>query len=122
MNKIVMALLSLCMIMAFNTTAFAYTNAAGAAITIGDGAGSAPTLVFTPSPSSLMEVLTSATNFAGTAASSKTTGGANGNGIEYGILSTTSIMYQMVQADDGALTSPDDEEGLPGTFVTKGGS
>ena len=105
MKKMIIAILSLFMIMSFVTLASAATVTAtsasgGAAITLADS-GAGPGVTFNPSPSTVMSVATSATNFTIIGASSKTT---EDNGIEYGVISGSNAMYQMTQANGGAVT------------------
>ena len=104
MKKMIIAILSLFMIMSFVTlasAATARTTSGGAAITLADS-GAGPGVTFNPSPSTVMSVATSATNFTIIGASSKTT---EDNGIEYGVISGSNAMYQMTQANGGAVTA-----------------
>jgi len=121
MKKIIIAILSLFMAMSFATFAVATaitTTAGGAAVAITNagGPGGGPTLSFTPSPSTVMSTFTSPTQFTITAASKKTT---TANGIEYGIDSDTSVIYQKVQAADGAVTATTSAATLPTPSVFK---
>ncbi len=121
MKKTLIAILSLFTIMSLTTFVYAadFVNAsAGAKITITGGTTAGPDLEFTPSPSTLMSASTSPTDFTITAASSKTT---DENGIEYGLDSSTSDVYQQVQATTGAVTVTDSATTLPGSFTTKAG-
>jgi len=127
MKKIIITLLSLSMVMFFSGMASA-TDASQAddgTLSITSSGGTTcpgPSIAFTPSPSTLMDAATSATNFTIIAASSKTTGGASGNGIEYGIDSDTNVLYQKVQVADGAVSACTDEDTLPSGFIDKSGN
>ena len=128
MKKTTIAILSLFMTMSFATMALAATTVTtetggeDVAIANDTGPGAGPTLTFTPSPSTLMSITTDATNFTIIAASSKTTGGTSGNGIEYGIDSGEAAVYQMVQATAEKVTATDSATILPDTFEDKAGN
>lgn len=115
--------MSLFTMMIFASTALAAGaddngTAGGDVLTITGGTTAGPALTFTPSPSTLITVFTAPTEFTATAASAKTT---MANGIEYGIDSDTSDMYQMVQGADNDVTDADAADALPSTFETKAG-
>ena len=125
MNKSIIALTTFFMILSFTTmvSAEVQTSASsGAAITFASAADPGPGFTFTPSPSSLVSAFTSATAFTAVAASGKTTGGAGGNGIEYGVVSASNAMSQRVQATSNTVTAASSATALPGTgWATKGG-
>lgn len=101
-----------------STAAYAASSsqtAAGGAVTFTTDTG----FSFTPSPSTLMNVITSTIAFAATSTSSKTTAE---QGLIYGVVSTQSPIFQMPQAADGTLVNPTDAETLPTTFVDKAGN
>jgi len=127
MKKIIFVMMSICMIMSFSTivSAAEINNSTGGVLTVKSSGGTTcpgPDFVFNPSPSSLLSIFTSATNFTAIAASSKTTGGSNGNGIEYAIDSDTSVMYQKVQATSNKITATTGADTLPTGFTDKAGN
>lgn len=126
MKKKIFAIISLFMIMSFSTVVSAaeMNNDTGGTLTVTSSGGTTcpgPDLTFNPSPSSLMSIFPSATNFTAIAASSKTTGGTGGNGIEYAIDSGTSVIYQKVQAADSEVTATTGADNLPTGFTDKAG-
>jgi len=124
MKKITIAIMSLFMIMSFSTivsaAASADNNGTGGSLTVDGSVGAGPDLTFNPSPSTLVSVFTSATNYTLITASSKTT---TSTGIEYGLDSDTSVVYQKVQATDSAVTAATSATALPGSdFKDKAGT
>lgn len=126
MKKIIITMISLFMIMAFTSIASATntptgTTGGGDAVVLTDtGAGSGFT--FNPSPSTVMSVYVITTtdlegaNFCLISASVKTT---TENGIEYGIDSDSSDIYQRVQATDNIVTPTTSGLVLPTDFRDK---
>ena len=127
MKKIRIAILALFMIMSLSTMAISAecNNGTGGAVTISGGTTAGPDLIFRPSPSTLISAYTSDTNYTIIAASDKTTGSDTAtppSGIEYGIDSDTSAMYQMVQAKTDAVTATTSATALPDGFTDKAGN
>jgi hypothetical protein len=125
MRKITIAIISLFMVLSFTAMASAaesHNSTAGATVTITSSGGTTcpgPNFTFDPSPSTLMSVFTSATNFTIIAASSKTN---TTTGIEYGLDSDTSVVYQKTQATAGHVTSTTSANALPSGFKDKAGN
>jgi len=125
MRKITIAIISLFMILSLTAMASAAewnNSTAGDTVTITSSGGTicpGPNFTFDPSPSTLMSVSTSATNFTIIATSSKIT---TSTGIEYGIDSDTSVVYQKTQATQGEVTSTTSATALPSGFTDKSGN
>ena len=123
MKKIIIAIMSLFMIMSFATMAAAgataETSTGGADVVIGGTSDTGGALTYNPSPSTLMSVQSSATSFTVISASSKTT---TDTGIEYGIKSSETDIFQMRQATDYDVTTPTSATVLGGSFKDKAGN
>jgi len=125
MRKITIAIISLFMVLSFTAMASAdqnvTTDTPGATVKIkssGDTTCPGPDLTFNPSPSTVMSVSTTATAFTIIAASSKTN---TTTGIEYGLDSDTSVVYQKTQTTAGAVTPTTSANALPSGFKDKSG-
>lgn len=119
--KIVMicsVMLTLISTASFAETVATTTGGTPLALTSSTNATS-PAFSFTPSPSTIMAVQTSALAFALTAASTKTT---TANGVMYGVLSSQSPVYQYAQQADGALVAPASEASLGSSWADKSGN
>ena len=123
MKKIIIAIMSLFMIMSFATMAAAgpaaETTTGGADVVIGGTSDTGGALTYNPSPSTVMSVKSLATSFTIISASSKTT---TTTGIEYGIKSSETDVFQMRQATDGEVSTPTSATELGGTFTDKAGN
>ena len=112
------ALICLSMVALISTGAYAAASsqtAAGGAVTFTTDTD----FSFTPSPGTLMHIITTATAYALTATSSKTN---TSQGIVYGAVSTQSPIFQTPQTSDGALINPTDASTLSGDFKDKAGN
>ena len=121
MRKITIAIISLFMVLSFTAMASAaesHNSTAGATVTIDSSNCPGPNLTFNPSPSTVMSVSTTATAFTIIAASSKTN---KDTGIEYGLVSDTSVVYQKTQTTAGAVTPTTSANALPSGFKDKSG-
>ncbi len=123
MRKITIAIISLFMVLSFTAMASAAENhnsTAVAAVTINKSSTCpGPPLTFNPSPSTLMSFSTTATAFTIIAASSKTN---KDTGIEYGLVSDTSVVYQKTQTTAGKVTDAPTAGTLPSDFKDKAGN
>lgn len=81
--------------------------------------GGTPALNFTPSPSTIMAVETTALAYAVTSGSTKTT---TETGIMYGVLSSRSPVYQYAQQADGELVAPSSATSLGSNWEDKSGN
>lgn len=120
MKKIIITMMSLFMIMSFSTMAIAVESSqekAGTPVLIGTAGVLGGVLSYSPSPSTLMSVFTSPIQFTATSASSKTTGLSTApnspTGIEYGIDSDLTAVYQKIQAVTGSVTATTSAVTLP---------
>jgi len=124
MRKITIAIISLFMVLSFTAMASAAENhnsTAVAAVTINKSSTCpGPPLTFNPSPSTVMSFSTTATAFTIIAASSKTT--KKNTGIEYGLVSGESAVYQRTQENPGEVTDAPTAGTLPSGFKDKAGN
>ena len=126
MRKITIAIISLFMVLSFTAMASAaesHNSTAGATVKINSSGGTTcpgPPLTFNPSPSTVMSVSTTATAFTIIAASSKTT--TKDTGIEYGLVSGESAVYQRTQENPGEVTDAPTAGTLPSDFKDKAGN
>ncbi len=124
MKQIIITIMSLFIIAFFSGSAYAAdttTTVGGADVTMTSTHGTAPDLVYTPSPSTLMSVVTSTIAYTIVAASSKTD---DTTGVEYCLLSGNSIVYMKTQATTATVSSNGGTAGdLADTdFGARGGS
>lgn len=124
MKKYTIIIMSLFMIILFSSSAYsltADTSTGGATVTLESSSSSRADLTFTPSPSTVMSVITSATAHTVIGASSKTT---TSTGVEYCLISGSAVVYQKVQATSNDVT--DVTSGTAGTaptgFAARGGT
>ena len=104
MKKYTIIIMGLFLIMFFSGSAYALTadtSTGGDTVTLTSSSSSRANLIFTPSPNSLMSIVTSATAYTVVGASSKTT---TSTGIEYCLVSGSAIVYQKPQATDNDVT------------------
>ena len=125
MRKITIAIISLFMVLSFTAMASAdqndTTTTGGATVTINKSSTCpGPRLTFNPSPSTVMSFSTTATAFTIIAASSKTT--KKNTGIEYGLVSGESAVYQRTQENPGEVTDAPTAGTLPSDFKDKAGN
>lgn len=123
MKKTIITITGLFMVILLSSSAYAATattTAGGADVTLTSTHGTAPDLTYTPSPSTLMSVVTSTTAYTIASASSKTD---LTTGIEYCLISGDSIVYMKTQATAATVTSAGSTAGtIAADFAAKGGA
>lgn len=124
MKRIITIITGLFMVMLLSGNVYAATadtSTGGADVTLTSTHTTAPDLTYTPSPSTVMSVVTSTSAYTIVAASAKTD---TDTGIEYCLVSGSSVVYMDTQATEGDVTDATGETAgdVPSGFGAKGGS